>query len=118
LDAVIAAHAAELRDDLIGYDSDRPTRSLRVAYRIHRSMNGENVVFSLSGTMDGEHVTDLRGLLTAEPNRRVHLDLKDVTLVNHGAVVFLARAEAEGVMLVNCPDYVRSWITAEQRAAH
>jgi hypothetical protein len=80
-------------------------------------MNGENVVFSLSGTMHGDQVTDLTGLLAGEPNRRVHLDLKDVTLVNHDAVVFLARAEAEGVVLVNCPDYVRSWIAAEHRDA-
>jgi hypothetical protein len=80
-------------------------------------MNGENAVFSLSGTMDGEQVRDLSGLLADEPNRRVHLDLKDVTLVNHDAVVFLARAEAEGIVLVSCPDYVRSWITAEHRDA-
>ena len=60
-------------------------------------MNGENVVFSLSGTMNGDQVTDLSGLLAGEPNRRVHLDLTNVTLVNHDAVVFLARAEAEGV---------------------
>ena len=88
-----------------------------MTYRIHRSMNGENVVFSLSGTMNGDQVTDLSGLLAGEPNRRVHLDLEDVTLVNHDAIVFLARAEAEGVVLVNCPDYVRSWIAAEHRDA-
>jgi hypothetical protein len=80
-------------------------------------MNGENVVYALSGTMNGDQVTDLSGLLAGEPDRRVHLDLKDVTLVNHDAVVFLARAEAEGVVLVNCPDYVRSWIAAEHRDA-
>ena len=67
--------------------------------------------------MDGKQVTDLIGLLAGEPNRRVCLDLNDVTLVNHDAVVFLARAEAQGVVLVNCPDYVRSWIAAEHRDA-
>lgn len=86
-------------------------------YRIHRSMNGEDVVFSLSGTMDEEQVTDLSRLLADEANRRVRLDLKDVSLVTHDAVVFLARAETEGVVLVNCPDYVRSWIAAEHREA-
>ena len=74
-------------------------------------------MFSLSGTMNGDQVTDLTGLLAGEPNRRVYLDLTDVTLVNHDAVVFLARAEAEGVVLVNCPDYVRRWIAAEHRDA-
>lgn len=88
-----------------------------MAYRIHRSMNGENVVLSLGGTMDERQVTALRAILADDANRRVHLDLEDVTLVNHDAVVFLARAQEEGVVLVNCPDYVRSWIAAEHRDA-
>ena len=41
--------------------------------------------------MDGEQVTDSNGLLADEPTRRAHLDLKDVTLGNHDAVVFLVR---------------------------
>jgi hypothetical protein len=43
----------------------------------------------------------------------VIIDLRDVTLVDVATVKCLARAEAAGVMLVNCPDYVRRWITAE-----
>jgi hypothetical protein len=42
------------------------------------------------------------------------LDLKEVTLVGQAAVRFLARVEAEGIRIVNCPGYVRSWIAAER----
>ena len=42
------------------------------------------------------------------------LDLADVTLVNREAIGFLAGVEAAGATLVNCPEYVRSWIDAEQ----
>jgi hypothetical protein len=44
----------------------------------------------------------------------VVLDLKDVTLVDRAAVGFLARVEVAGAEIVNCPEYVRSWIEAEQ----
>ena len=38
------------------------------------------------------------------------LDLRDVTLVNEGAVQFLAGCEADSVKLENCPAYIRVWI--------
>ena len=40
--------------------------------------------------------------------RHVVLDLADVMLVDRDAVRFLAGIEAEGAVLVNCPEYVRS----------
>jgi hypothetical protein len=40
-----------------------------------------------------------------------------VTLVNRDAITFLAGVEAAGAVLVNCPEYVRSWIDAEQGGA-
>ena len=30
---------------------------------------------------------------------------------------FLAGVEAAGAVLINCPEYVRSWISAEQGSA-
>jgi hypothetical protein len=33
-----------------------------------------------------------------------------VTLVNHDAVEFLRRCEADGIKLENCPLHVRRWI--------
>jgi len=67
--------------------------------------------------MDSDHVGELEALMAADSNRLVSLDLADVTLVNRDAMKFLARVEAAGAVLVNCPEYVRSWIDAEQGGA-
>ena len=37
----------------------------------------------------------------------------DITLVDRAAVRFLARVEMAGTEIINCPEYVRSWISAE-----
>ena len=70
-------------------------------------------MFALSGDMDQEHVVRLQELLANETLDRVILDLKEVTFADRAAVQFLASAEAAGIRIVNCPRYVRSWITAE-----
>jgi len=75
------------------------------------------MTFLLSGEMDSDHVGELEALMAADSNRLVSLDLADVTLVNRDAMKFLARVEAAGAVLVNCPEYVRSWIDAEQGGA-
>ena len=77
------------------------TKRLRLALR------------SLSPAVVREHARDL--LSTAAAGRIV-LDLKDVTLVDRAAVHFLARVEMAGTELVNCPEYVRSWIAAQTEA--
>lgn len=84
-----------------------------MTYRIHRSVDAGATVFALSGEVDCEHALRLQELLAAEKRGRILLDLKDVTLVDWEAVRFLARAEAAGVGIVNCPEYVRSWMAAE-----
>jgi len=85
-----------------------------VTHRIERSTNARGVTFILSGDMDSAHVTELEALMAAVSNRLFVLDLADVTLVNREAVGFLAGVEAAGATLVNCPEYVRRWINAEQ----
>jgi anti-anti-sigma regulatory factor len=79
--------------------------------KIQRSANGE-VVFTVSGRIEAEDVKDLRQLLDLETagRQRLVLDLRDVTLVNEGAVKFLAGCEADSIKLDNCPAYVREWI--------
>ncbi len=78
--------------------------------KIQRSTNGR-VVFKLSGRLEAEDVKDLRELLALEiAGQQVVLDLRDVTLVNHDAVEFLASCEADSIMLENCPLYIRQWI--------
>ena len=84
-----------------------------MTYRIHRSATPETVLLALSGDLDIESATWLRALLENEAPERVTLDLKDVTLVDRNAVHFLVAAEAAGIRIVNCPDYVRTWMAAE-----
>ena len=83
-----------------------------MAFRIQRSMSSEAIVFALSGELDNEHMESLNELLEGE-KRSILLDLRDVTLVGRKAVEFLARLEAAGVRIINCPEYVRTWIDAE-----
>src|SRR4030095_13181155 len=86
-----------------------------MTYRIHRAATADTVMFSLSGDMDLEHTTRLQEFLASEAAAPVTLDLKDVSLVHRAAVRFLAAAEATGVRIVNCPEYVRSSIAAQER---
>jgi hypothetical protein len=82
--------------------------------RIRRTANGD-VAFTLSGRIDKEHIAELEALLDAEgKDRRIILDLKDMTLTGQDGIVFLAGCEAAGVALVNCDPYVREWITRQK----
>jgi len=79
--------------------------------RIDRSANGE-VRFTLIGRIGAAHLAELQRLIDAESagNRPIVLDLRDVKLVDREAVSFLARCEASGIKLDNCPAYVGEWI--------
>ena len=87
-----------------------------MTYRIHRATQPEGIVFVLSGVLDTEHAARLEELLITEDTGPVVLDLTDVTLVDRAAVRFLTRVETAGAVLVNCPEYVRSWIEAEENS--
>jgi len=80
--------------------------------RIERSVDGEEVCFSISGRIEAEHVAELQRLIDAEAgaHRALVLDLKDVKLVAREAMSFLVRHQARGVRLDHCPAYVREWI--------
>ena len=81
--------------------------------RIQRSGDGE-VVFKLSGRIDEENIAELRALVAAEVSGQdMVLDLEDVTLVGQEGITFLAECEGAGITLVNCPPYVRQWISRE-----
>ena len=78
--------------------------------RIQRSANGR-VLFTLSGRIEAEEVKELRQLLALETDgQQLVLDLRNVTLVNEGAVTFLAGCETDSIKLENCPAYIREWI--------
>ena len=81
--------------------------------RIHRTENGD-VVFTLSGRIDKGNIAELEALVAAEgKDRRISLDLKDMTLTGQDGITFLAQCEAAGIVLVNCDPYVREWITGQ-----
>jgi hypothetical protein len=79
--------------------------------KITRATNGE-VIFTVSGRMDAEHLAELTTLLSSEANGcSITLDLRDLTLVDQDTVNFLERCEAGNIQLKNCPAYIREWIT-------
>jgi hypothetical protein len=82
--------------------------------KIQRSANGK-VMFTLSGRIEAEDVTELQRLLELEPvARHLVLDLEDITLADRDAVTFLMRCEQNGIRLENCPPYIREWIEREK----
>ena len=82
--------------------------------RIHKKANGE-VLFTLSGRIDKEHIAELETLIVSEgQNRRITLDLKDMTLTGQDGINFLTQCEAADIALVNCDPYVREWITRQR----
>ena len=85
--------------------------------KIQRSTNAKNVRFALSGRIEREHLAELQRLIDEEAQRgAITLDLREVRLVDREAVEFLARSEANGVRLRNCPTYLREWITTAENA--
>jgi len=83
--------------------------------KIDRTANGE-VILKVSGRMGAENVADVKTSLESEGHdRRIVLDLQDLTLVDQDAVVFLAGCETEGVKIINCPAYIREWIARERK---
>jgi anti-anti-sigma regulatory factor len=82
--------------------------------KIGRKAN-RDVVFTLSGRIDKEHLAELQALIAAEgKDRRIILDLKELTLTGQDGMAFLAQCEAAGIALANCDPYLREWI-ARQR---
>jgi anti-anti-sigma regulatory factor len=81
--------------------------------KIQRKANGE-VMFTVSGRLEADNVSELAALFAAEPpGRTVVLDLKDVVLVDRDVVRFLRARQGEGVALRNCPAYIQEWIARE-----
>jgi hypothetical protein len=81
--------------------------------RIERQSKGRSSNLKLSGRMQADGLAELLAEIekcTPLPS----LDLEEVTLLDRDSVRFLMRCESEGIQLVNCPLYVREWITRER----
>ena len=87
----------------------------KMTCRIDRLLTAENrVLLSISGSITGQYVDLLRGLLKQERSVAA-IDLKDVFQVDRDAVKLLALCESNGAELRNCAAYIREWITGEGR---
>jgi anti-anti-sigma regulatory factor len=65
--------------------------------RIDISDERERLVFTLTGRIQADQVSELQALLRSGlPDQNLVLDLRDVKLVDRDAVRFLAQIEAEG----------------------
>jgi anti-anti-sigma regulatory factor len=83
--------------------------------KIERSARRGFTVFALSGRIEPEHVAKIKELFKVQGDpRSIVVDLKDVKLVDREAVRFLARSEADGVKLENCPAYICEWMEREK----
>jgi hypothetical protein len=78
--------------------------------KIVRSATSEAAVYFLSGRIDEEHIGELQAALDAE-TRAIKLDLREVTRVDRESVPTLARWNAAGIEFLNCPAYLRNWIS-------
>ena len=73
-----------------------------------------DVVFTVSGRLGADNVSELSALLAAEQRGRTRvLDLKDLVAVDGDAVRFLRMCEAESIVLRNCPPYIQAWMARE-----
>jgi hypothetical protein len=84
--------------------------------RIERLSGKTATVLNLSGRIAEENLS----VLQAEIGKCRHspkLDLKDVKLLDRPSVRFLMQCESQGIQLVNCPLFIREWITRERRRA-
>lgn len=83
--------------------------------RIDRTGNGQ-VVLTLSGRMQTEDIEQIEQLLVVEPlGKQLRLNLRDTTLVNQDVIAFFADCEISGIVIDNCPRYIRDWIDQEKR---
>ena len=80
--------------------------------KIQRTANSD-VVFTVSGRLEAQNVSELSALLAAEPARNLVLDLKDLVLADRDAVRFLRMCEEDSIVLRNCPPYIRAWMARE-----
>jgi hypothetical protein len=80
--------------------------------KLERSSDGERIIVRLIGRVRSEHLGEITAQM-GEGGPRVALDLEEVTIVDVEVVRFLGACEREGTQLLDCPPYVREWISRE-----
>jgi len=71
------------------------------------------VTLLLNGKFDEDAIPDLEVSISEArgAHRQIYLDLSEVTLVDRKAVQYFSEQAGDDVKLVNCPVYLRRWIT-------
>jgi hypothetical protein len=81
--------------------------------KIETSSDGEIAMLRLSGRIEEDHLEEIRAQVRRFRLRLV-FDLAEATLVDRVVARFLVAREGEGIELLNCPRYIREWITKER----
>jgi anti-anti-sigma regulatory factor len=85
--------------------------------RIQQTTEGDCTVLRLSGELVSSQREALLEEIESNDNT-IALCLEEVTIVDLDIVQLLARCEARGVKLLNCPPYIREWISRENSRAN
>jgi hypothetical protein len=93
--------------------SSEPERSIRAMLRIEKESDGHTTMLRIAGRIQSVNIGNIRAQIDDE-NARILMDLGEVTLVNVEAVRFLSNCEDEGIVLLDCPPYIREWILRER----
>jgi ABC-type transporter Mla MlaB component len=74
--------------------------------------NEPSITLLLNGKLNEEAIAELAHSIVEarESNRRVYIDLSEVTLVDRKAVQYISEQAAQDVQVVNCPVYLQRWI--------
>ncbi len=86
-----------------------------MAWKVQKSRSAGRVIFEISGRLEVSGLSELRKVLTSEAGpSALALDLKGVRLVDEDSIHLLADCEQSGARLLNCPPFIREWITREK----
>jgi len=81
--------------------------------RIEKDSGGCVTKLRLSGRIQSDQIASIRSEMDGDCASKI-LDLGEVTLVDLGVVQFLIACEDAGVKVIECPVYVREWMTRER----
>lgn len=87
------------------------TPQFKIVPEPHPASN--SITLLLNGKFSEDAISELAQSLSEAKRKhdRVVLDLSEVTLVDRQAVRYFSEQASEEVKLVNCPIYLRRWIT-------
>ena len=83
-----------------------------MTFKIERGSDGARSTIRLIGSVKSEHLSEIAHQLEI-CGPRAALDLEGVTVVGVNVIHFLVERERQGTQLLNCPAYVREWISRE-----